>query len=119
VREEEDEPGVFRVNWGYYGMRDQEGLVRWVTEAEGLSEDEATRLFELGDEVCAAVEGYSTNVRPGDTAGVRSEGLGWLLGNMGTGSEMRIRATPLPSGGFEIRNYDVRDDWCAVVGAPA
>jgi len=94
-------------------------VVRWTTAGTVLSEADAQRLFELGEEVCAAVADYTGNVRPGDAAGVKEYGLSAVLAPMGFGRELRLRAQTLPDGGFEISNYDVADDWRAVVSSAA
>jgi hypothetical protein len=109
------------VNWGYWGPHSPGvDVVRWTT-GEPLAREAAERLFALGEAVCAAVDQYAREVRPGDVAGVASAGfpLSIVLAGMGSGREMRLVARPLADGGFELRNYDVRDEWRAVVGPAA
>jgi hypothetical protein len=118
VAADEDAPGFANVNWGHYGLRSTGAdVVRWTTGTP-LATAAAQRLFALGEEVCAAVNDYARRVRPGDTAGVRAAGplLSQVLAGMGRGRELRVLATALADGAFEIRNYDLTDDWRAIVG---
>jgi len=117
VRDDEVDSSYADVNWGYWGTRSDLDVVRWTT-GRSLPKEDARRLFDLGEEVCSAVADYTARVRPGDTAGVKEYGLSHLLGPMGSGHELRLRAEALADGSFVISNYDVADDWQAIV-APA